>query len=256
MVIRAFVVSLSSLVLAACGGMSVDEGAAPAASRSALAAPATSRRIKDLKAEIRAIASANTTRTDNFDEVRDALRPLVDELVALSPPRDPDKQLKQLAAVWRNVWSNLPVGSPQAPVDLRQVFQVVTDEGYYYNLAEISINGRVGYSALRGAYEQTPEGFAIRFTRNGVNFGPLEGNLRKLADDIESGAVPILPFGNNPPPGGPIGITGLLTAEYVDEDLRISGGLQDPYFDANGNLLVPGRSNLLFILDRQATPTE
>jgi hypothetical protein len=42
----------------------------------------------------------------------------------------------------------------------------------------------------------------------------------------------------------------LLTTLYLDGDLRIVGGSQMPSFDDDGVVCVPGRTGLLFVLER------
>lgn len=229
----------------------VDEADEQAAFRGDEAA--RQRRVAQLKAQIRAISLANQIRTDNLPAVSTQLRPLINRLVALTPPKSPAQTLDLLVGPWYNLWANLGYGA-FAP-DLKRIFQVVTREGHYYNLSQSPAPiPLIGYTvnALRGAYAPIPEGFAIRFTRNGVYGGTLVGksgaDLVALAAAIESGARPVLPV------PGPIGITGRLTTIYVDQDLRIVGGDQTPVFDDNGKVSVPGQTDLLFILDRQVGP--
>ena len=264
-------VALMSLLglgsLGGCDAAATDESAAQAA---ALNEPggeadeaaafrgdeaARQRRIAKLKSQIRAISLANQTRTDNLPAVAAQLRPLVNRLVAIAPTQTAAERFDLLIGPWYNLWSNLGYGG--FTPDLKRIFQVVTRNGHYYNLSQsptpIPLIGNA-VSALRGAYAPIPEGFAIRFTRNGFFGGTLVGrtgaDLVKLAADIESGARPIIPL------PGPIGITGRLTTIYVDQDLRIVGGDQTPVFDDNGKVTVPGQYDLLFVLDRQVGPVQ
>jgi hypothetical protein len=218
-------------------------------------AGARARRITRLKAQIRAIAQANTERTDNLAAVKAELAPLVNRLVALTPQGSELDKLARSVGAWRNLWSDLAYDTFQP--DLSRVFQVVTDAGHYWNLsqapAELPGIGPV-FNALRGAYAVIPTGLAIRFTTDGLVAGTLVGTtgaqLIALADAIERGAVPRIPL-----PGGGIGplrITGTLTTAFVDGDLRIIGGGSAPRFDDNGVIEVPGQFDLLFVLERQA----
>jgi hypothetical protein len=220
-------------------------------------AAARQRRVARIKARIRAIAIANTTRTDNLPEVRAQLLPLVERLSALTPRLTEAEKLSRSVGPWHNLWSNLSYGS-FAP-DLQRVYQVVTNTGHYWNLSQApgSFPG-IGpvFNALRGAYAPIPTGLAIRFTRDGLVPGTLVGRtgagLVMLASDIERGATPLAPL-----PGGgvaPLRITGTLTTAYVDNDLRIIGGDSAPRFDDNGVVQVPGQYDLLFVLERQVGP--
>ena len=262
------ILSLALLTLCACDAAppaEVDPAGASAALREAnddtdeQLAPhgdgaARQRRVARLKERIRAISLANQTRTDNLPAVAAQLRPLVNRLVALVPQTQQEKQ-DLVIGTWYNLWSNLGYG-PSAP-DLRRIFQVVTSQGYYFNLSQspapLLLIGTAVF-ALRGAYAPIPEGFAIRFTRNGFFGGTLVGRtgaeLFTLATDIERGARPLIPL------PGPIGISGRLTNIYVDQDLRIAGGDQTPVFDDKGRVSVPGQFDLLFVLDRQVGPVQ
>ncbi len=206
-----------------------------------------------LKAEIVSIAKANTTRTDNLVDVANRLRPLVAQLVSATPAKTASETLAKLEGTWHGLWSNLSYG-PFAP-DLAKTYQVVTTAGHYYNLSNQSGPNGPLVNALRGAYAPIPEGFAIRFTRNGFFSGTLDGrdgdDLFNLAAEIESGAQPLV----SPPGSGfAVGKTGTLTTPYVDDDLRIVGGHGDPVFDDNGRVLAAGQYDLLFVLERQLLP--
>ncbi len=222
-------------------------------------ATARPRRIARLKAAIRAVASANTTRTDNLSEVQRQLEPLIARLVAIAPRVGEAEKLARSVGPWRNLWSNLAYNG--FPPDLTRVFQVVTDAGHYWNLSQApapvpGVGAAIG--ALRGAYAPIPAGLAIRFTTDGVVSGTLVGrtgaDLVALADGIEATTVPLIPL-----PGGgvaPLRITGTLTTAYVDADLRIIGGDSAPRFDDNGVVEIPGQYGLRFVLDRQVGPIQ
>jgi hypothetical protein len=200
-----------------------------------------------LKKRIVQISKANQTRLDNIAAVESELKPLVSLLVRIAPKRTNAETAALLEGPWYSLWTNQSFG--RSGINLSRIFQVVTTKGHYYNISEASIpNGPTIVGALRGAYAQLPDGFAIRFTKNGFVPGVLVGktsaDIAKLAADFESGATPI-----NPVPG-PIGVTGKLTTLYVDDSIRIAGGDQTPVFDDNGVVSVPGVYNLLFVQER------
>ncbi len=207
--------------------------------------------VEQLKKRIVAIAKANQSRLDNLPAVEAELRPLIQLLVRLTPKRTLPETAALLEGPWYNWWTNQSFA--RSPVNLARIFQVVNKNGHYYNISEGSIpNGPTIIGALRGAYAQVPDGFAIRFTKNGFIPGALVGktsaDIAKLAVDFESGATPI----NQVP--GPIGITGKLGTLYVDETLRIVSGDQTPVFDDNGVVSVPGVFGLLYVQERLVGP--
>lgn len=244
-----FALATSALVsTAACVASPSNEEESSTASALSL-----SDRVRELKQEIVAISNANTLRTDNFAEVTAELKPLVDELQAIAPHLSQAETLDRLEGVWHSLWSNLEIGGPGVVVDLAEVYQVVTKGGYYYNLSNARALGFLKtVGVLRGAYTSEPDGLAIEFTRTGYRVGTLRGDLFDLTQRIESGSAPVLYLPARAP-RGPVGITGKLTTIFVDDELRISGGFQAPFLGADGAVQVPGKTDLLFVLERQTT---
>lgn len=206
--------------------------------------------IEFAKTRILEISRANQTRTDNRAEVTAQLRPYVELLVRVAPERSQAETLQLLLGPWYSLWTNQEFRG-NTP-NLARIFQVVR-AGHYYNLSDSTGPGGATFiNALRGAYAPVADTFAIRFTRNAVLPGSLVGKtgeeVAALAAGIEDGSIAVTPV------PGPIGITGQLGVVYVDEDLRISDGLQTPVFDDNGNVTVPGESGLLFVLERLDGP--
>lgn len=255
--------SLTALALAfasaltACAAQPGDDAELTGTSEAKLVALSPARKAA-LKAEIRRIAAANIERSDNFAEVRAELNPLIDELAASFGERPATENLAKVKGAWRQIWSDFPYPM-RGPVEMdpRQVYQVVTDAGYYYNLGD---NKAVGFlpltGVLRGAYEPQGTKLAIRFTRVAFRFGYLgaKRDLYDLATDIEERREYALgiPGGGNAP-NGPVGISGTLRSLYVDEDLRIDLGTQDDFRDASGAVAVPGVAGGIFVLDRVTT---
>ncbi|SMF54700.1 hypothetical protein [Pseudobacteriovorax antillogorgiicola] len=174
-------------------------------------------RVDELKDEIVAIASANTSRVDNFSQVRMQLQPLVDELLAISTDRSEAEKINQVEGAWRNLWSDLGFGPG---TNYEQVYQVVSRDGYYYNISESRFGVLKFTGFLRGAYTDEGDFLAIEFTNNDIRFGfPEPGtDLVQLATDFEEGQLKSLPV------PGPIGVTGVLINAYVDDELRIVTG--------------------------------
>lgn len=174
-------------------------------------------RIQELKDDIKTIALANRDDTVNSLQVRNTLQPLINELVALTPSRSEAEKLDQVVGAWRNLWSDQQFGPG---VDPAQVYQVVSDDGYYYNISLAhSPQGDVT-NFLRGAYDDQGSYLAIEFTANSVRpgfFAP-GTDLKALAANFEAGEIEAQPV------PGPIGVTGALINAYVDDDLRIVTG--------------------------------
>jgi hypothetical protein len=203
---------------------------------------ALANRIVELKEEIVRIASANTTRTDNIDEVRAQLDPLVDELEQYFIANRPDDEPELLEGAWKSLWYDDPdidSGETFLAIDRKNVYQVVFDN-FYYNVTnnKLRIFGfrpTVVHSFLKGNFtltnlpDETNVGeprlnvVDLEFDDNVVRFGeiPRDKDLVELVKKVESGASKTLLV------PGPKGITGQLWNVYLDDELRISAGVQD-----------------------------
>jgi hypothetical protein len=170
-------------------------------------------------------------------------------------------QLPLLEGAWRQIWSDFPYPmSFWNKMDPEQIYQVVTRDGYYYNLSDSKALGIVGLTGvLRGAYQPNGTGLDIKFTKVGFRFGTLKKNedLFALAGKLESGAKKFYPIpGGGKAPKGPVNISGRLENLYLDDDLRIDRGTQNDFVDSKGKVLVPGYSDRIFVLDRVTTPAK
>jgi hypothetical protein len=179
--------------------------------------PDPASRLEQLKQSIRGIAAANTSRTDNYLEVRHKLQPLVNELLALAPDRLEADKLPQVVGGWRNLWSDMPFGQG---VDPTQVYQAVSSAGYYYNISRIVTAQGDFTGFLRGTYSDQGRFLAVEFTANSIRpefFAP-GTQLLPLAEAFEAQTIPATSI------PGPIGVKGVLINAYVDQDLRIVTG--------------------------------
>ena len=250
-------------VLAAGCSSPVDDRDADTASESALTTSTklSAAELADTKAELRAIAYANIEQMRDFDGVRAEIQPLVDKLAKHFGRRPASAKVPLVAGAWHQIWSDFPYpGTSLIKMDPRQVYQVVSSDGHYYNLGD----QRAFYvlpttGILRGAWELDGDALRVHFTDVGFRFGRLKRNadLVEMADELESGDLSKLGLpGGGAAPKGPVGIYGSLETLYVDADLRIERGSQDDYLDASGNVLVPGTTDKLFILDRVNVPVK
>ncbi len=229
-------VTVTSVLLLALFGCASPESAV-AGQDAALA-----NRIFELKDEIVRIASENTTRTDNIEEVRAELDPLIDELEQYFIANRPENELELLEGAWKSLWYDDPdINSAEAflSIDRDSVYQVVFDN-FYYNVTnnQLRIFGfrpTVVHSFLKGNFtltnlpDETNVGeprlnvVDLEFDDNVVRFGKIPRNedLVQLVKKVESGALRTLLV------PGPKGITGELWNVYLDDEIRISAGVQD-----------------------------
>lgn len=208
------------------------------------------------KAQLRAICNANMTRTDNADDVRVQVEPLVAKLAKHFGQRSAAQKVPLVAGAWRQIWSDFPY--PMAPfvsMDYEQIYQVVSADGHYWNIGDSRAFGFIGITGvLRGKYELDGTRLNIEFTNSGFRFGRLSRgvDLVGYADDLESGDKTYLGL----PGGGPVGISGTLETLYVDGDLRVERGTQDEVRNSDGSVKRPALGAKFFILDRVQTPAK
>jgi hypothetical protein len=221
----------------------------------------TAAEVAATKAQIRAIALPNIERLDNLPQVRAQLDPLVQKLARHYGQRSATAKLRLVAGAWREIWTDQPYPMMWfRQMDYKQIYQVVSPNGHYWNLGDDKLIGFIGTTgALRGKYAPNGTKIELEFTRTGFRFGrlPKGQDLVKLASDIESGATGIISIpGGGQAPNGPIGIQGSLETVYVDGDMRIDIGNQYDFKDASGKVLTPGVKNRLFVLDRVKVPVK
>ena len=76
-------------------------------------------------------------------------------------------------------------------VNNKQTYQVVSSDGFYYNIAEINIARAKFTYFLRGTYEDAGDKLRIEFTDNDIRLGfsPLGTDLVELAESFEAGSI-------------------------------------------------------------------
>jgi hypothetical protein len=201
--------------------------------------------LKIVRQQIIDIVSANTTRTDNIAEVRDQLDPLIVQLEAWFIANRPANEVELTQVPWKNLWYDDPDISFQFDIGFLRllqprdrIFQVVED-GYYYNVSEfvfvifgfkINLQNYLKgeYQILRPATEQTEPAARLNtvdleFAANSVRLGkiPTTVSLSALVQVVDAGLYWTIPI------PGPIGVTGELWNNYIDDELRISSGFDD-----------------------------
>jgi hypothetical protein len=227
--------ALATLLLSACGGGELETDT----TRQGLG----NAKVQSLKAQIVALASANTTRDDNIAQVRAQLQPLVDQLAAHFAQNRPADEVALTQRTWRSIWyddADIDNNGPAfIKLDRANIYQVV-EADYYYNVSNSKLRwfgktvGTV-QTYLKGEYtlserpdasnagQQRLNVINLKFVDNRLRLGSLPKNkpLADIVDRVDRRVRLTLPI------PGPIGITGQLWNLYVDDELRISAGNQD-----------------------------
>jgi NAD(P)-dependent dehydrogenase (short-subunit alcohol dehydrogenase family) len=109
------------------------------------------------KAALRKLSNDNMRRSDNFAQVRTQADPLVAKLAGHFGTRTAKQKLPLVTGAWRQLWSDYPYPmNGFNKMDPAQVYQVVTPDGYYYNIGDstsffvFGTTGNVGYGAALG----------------------------------------------------------------------------------------------------------
>ena len=207
-------------------------------SATALASNQQTDRVAELKEQIKSVATEATATDRDLLATKNELSPLVNELVAISPSQTEAQKAELVAGGWVNLWTDNNFGPTLNPAN---IYQVVSADGYYYNISEIPAATGKLTNFLRGAYTDEGSYLAIEFTANSVSNVPLTAgtDLTALANKVEQSLLATTPV------RGPVGVTGVLLNVYVDDDLRIVWG----------NSTLNSRP-LLFILERTETVLE
>ena len=214
--------------------------------------------VKDIKD-----VCSSITATTNYLATRSSLSTLIQELLAITNYQHPTTYpIELVKGGWRQLWTDQYYPIPSIiSLDQKRIFQYVSDSGYYWNLSDaklLNLDLIVSSGYLRGKYQQSvdqngnPNGptVNVEFTKSGFNLFKLpKADIDSFTKSVENNTYLIFPF-NFSPPNGPIGVQGALTSIYVDDDLRIDAGAQFNYFNTAGQLIQPGFSGTLFVLER------
>ena len=184
-------------------------------------------RLEDVKRQVIDLSLKNTTNESNQPKIREQLRLLTSELVALAGPVNEERWIQYSPGSWRQIWSdeadNTGAGAPKR--DLSQIYQIISEQGWGFNfgvrqisennnvtfaLAVVaSVSGNVQTTEITNAYsrsgglEDTTDLLALaEGIRNKENTGFVERDAGRF-------------------PRGPIGAKGELTILFLDQDLKI-----------------------------------
>jgi hypothetical protein len=211
--------------------------------------PQNAERIDFLKGSLRKIATDNLGNRDNLASIRAQLEPMAQELASFYTSPGLEAEIPTLTGAWKEIFSDdVEPEPPGFSTDRDQTFQVITDKGYFYNLA--NLKGFVTVlGVLRGVYTQASDNFLnIEFTKVSIRPKGLkpEENLDGLVSSLESGETfTIAPPGDNRAPKGPVGAKGNIKNIYLDSNFRV----------ATGSNFADGKYDL-YILDKVTTPVK
>ncbi|MDB2447262.1 PAP/fibrillin family protein [bacterium] len=190
--------------------------------------------VDNAKNNILKITSENALKIDNFQVVREQLSIEIEKLIANTPVNS--SSLSDKLGVWKQLWTDdlddLRANNAFQKTDKLRTYQVVFDNGIFYNLTEVkTLFGRFS-GFLRGVYEVNGDDLQLEFTKIRLKRGNLgeENELKYLTRDFEIGKVKNtfkIPFASDKYPNGPVGAKGTIRTIYIDKDLRIDIGSND-----------------------------
>lgn len=204
--------------------------------------PAT---IRTLKREILQLAEAYRGQNDPKGDKQDRLNRKISALLREAPQSPTEDRTANLVGAWEQVWGPYDYsGSGKLEIDPGNAYQVIHEDGYYYNITRSTLHGKKITAFLRGEYVVTGEQVDVRFTRNifYVNgWVPTGSSMYDLAGLAESGVIngPDIPV---PAGRGPKGREGRLREVYIDDDLRITYGSRPGDDPSYGDLYVLKRA--------------
>ncbi len=202
---------------------------------------ANNEEIEQLQRQIISLAKSYEGLGDPDFSKQKNLEKLVNELIDRDPQPPVKDRLNLLYGVWKQVWGPYDYRSDNRGVDPefepREIYQVVSSEGYYYNVAPNYKNGdrnKLSIGLLKGTYQLDPENpnnLLVKFQKNtSIKYRPTDMNIYDLPELSEAGTLlgerRILPdflvrwlFGG-----------GALNEVYTTEHLRILFGSNSTNF--------------------------
>jgi|GEM_PF-828712 len=210
--------------------------------------------VEELKAEILDLANEygrlalEEREGDETLEKQNTLVPLVNRLIDLNPQPPASERISTIAGVWKQVWGPYNYKSEERIVTddfkVDEIYQVVFEEGHYYNVSPNKFFFFEYISLLRGEFslsETNPNGLDVRFTNLDFNLGrPKNTPIWELASLAEAEDLPrpFNVFPNHIVENNFEG--GTLNEVYTDETLRILYGTSE------GSFKVP----FIYIMER------
>lgn len=191
--------------------------------------------VAELKSQILSLAQSYQGQGDADQSKQKTVEVLVQKLIKENPMPPVKDRIALLAGAWKQVWGPYDYRNDNGGVDpklgVKEIYQVVFADGYYYNVAPYYPNedkSREQIGLLRGEFtldDKDTNGLRVQFTNYpGVEPRPNGINLWDLASLAEAGPleneITIVPtwivklfFGG-----------GKLEEVYTDQNMRILYG--------------------------------
>lgn len=208
---------------------------------------------ESLKQQIFQLAKSYEGQGDPDQSKQKTIEVLAQKLVQQNPMPPIKDRISTLAGAWKQVWGPYDYRNDDGGIDptlgIKEIYQVVFADGYYYNVAPLYPNedkSREQISLLRGEFKldsSDPNGLLVKFTNYpGVEPRPLDIPLWELASLAETGKleneITIVPtwivrlfFGG-----------GRLEEIYTDQDMRILYGSNNKK-EARRSIYIMSRVN-------------
>lgn len=186
-------------------------------------------RLAELKSQIIAIATTNQEDLTNLANVRAQLDPLVAELAGLQS-LSAEESLERKVGSWQQLWTDdaddLKSNNLFVTVDRKQTFQVVRNDGIFYNVSVIKLPLGLRFSAfLEGAYAPAGDVLSLEFKSLRLRIGGLGDVTGTVEKAVNNELIGLVPFpGGAKRPNGPVGVKGEIKTVFIDEDLRVDYG--------------------------------
>lgn len=191
--------------------------------------------VSRLKSQIVSLAKSYEGLGDPDQSKQKNIEVLVEKLVQENPMPPVNDRIPLLAGTWKQVWGPYDYRNDNGSVDpklgVKEIYQIISADGYYYNVAPYYPNGdtsREQIGLLRGEFKLDKDdsnSLRVKFTKYpGVEPRPQGVNIWELAPLAEAGQlqneITIVPtwivklfFGG-----------GKLEEVYTDRDVRILYG--------------------------------
>jgi len=206
---------------------------------------------EDLKKNILLLAEKYQGTGDPDLQKQKELEGLVKQLLIVSPQEPVSKRLDLIEGSWQQIWGPYDYSSDnrgvEPSIDVKNIYQVVFKDGYYYNVNPNPLKKELTIGLLRGEYWLDTERenvLNVKFTKfnvvrgcpgNGIGYLelPFLSETKQISNEFWfiPGFVVRLFFGG-----------GSLREVYTDKDIRITYGSEQN--DLN--------KNFIFILKRVA----
>lgn len=147
-----------------------------------------------LKQQIISLAKSYEGQGDPDLSKQQSLEPLVQKLLSIAPQSTLKERMGILAGSWRQVWGRYDYKNNDHGVDpelgTEEIYQVISSEGYYYNVSYLYKNGDVNQKRIglhRGEYQLSEQKVAyskaILYERGNISSATLPHVWERMLSD-------------------------------------------------------------------------